>query len=545
MADIATDTAVRRNESRAGSTTSVVAGQPTEQLQVEEANDEQVQYPTGPQLWLNAGAMMLVCFLHGLDLTIVAPTVPSLTNEFKTVADIGWYSAVYGLVLSATNFFFGKLYTLFDLKKVYVASVATFELGSVMCTFAPSSIVFILGRAVAGLGAGGQGIGVMTFISRSFPVEKRPMMNGIMGFAQSFGLVSAPAIGGALIDAFSWRVCYGINIPLGVIAILISLFWMKDLFPNPDLQLPLPEKLRRLDPVGTILVLPCVVCLLLALIWGGTKFAWNDWRVILLFVLFAVLSGAFGYVQYRQQEKAILPPRIMKNRTVLASAVFSCCTNGILAVTEYYIAIYFQGVQGYSAARAGLLGLPMIVGLAVTSLLAALSTGWIGYYTPFLFATSIFAPIASGLLTTLDLDDSPVKVAALLGFLGVAVGFGIQQPVTAIMTVLSPKDIPLAVGVLALGSGLGSSAFIATSATLFQNRLVVEIAKHSPGTNTTILDDHGLSDLRKVLGPDRLKDVLFGYNEAVIQTLYLPLGLGLLTIVGSTLTEVKSVKKKD
>ena len=113
------------------------------------------------------------------------------------------------------------------------------------------------------------------------------------------------------------------------------------------------------------------------------------------------------------------------------------------------------------------------------------------------------------------------------------------------MTVLSPKDISLGVSVLALGAGLGSSAFIATSATLFQNRLAVEIAKHSPGTNTTTLEDHGLSDLRKIIGADRLKDVLFGYNEAVVQTLYLPLGLGLLTIVGSMFTEVKSVKKKD
>ena len=163
----------------------------------------------------------------------------------------------------------------------------------------------------------------------------------------------------------------------------------------------------------------------------------------------------------------------------------------------------------------------------------------------FLFATSIFAPIASGLLTTLDLDDSSVKVSALLGFLGIAVGFGLQQPSTALMTVLSPKDISLAIGVMALGAGVGSSAFIAVSATLFQNRLAVEIAQHSPGTNVTNLEDHGLSDLRKLIGPNRLKDVLFGYNEAVVQTLYLPLGLGLLTIVGSMLTEVKSTKKRD
>jgi hypothetical protein len=149
------------------------------------------------------------------------------------------------------------------------------------------------------------------------------------------------------------------------------------------------------------------------------------------------------------------------------------------------------------------------------------------------------------LLTTLDLNDSPVKVAALLGFLGVAVGFGIQQPFAAVMTTLSPKDISLAVGVLALGSGLGSSAFIAISATLFQNRLVDEISKHAPGTNVTSLENHGLSDIRQIIGPDRLKDVLFGYNEAVVQTLFIPLGLGLLTIVGSMFTEIKSVKKRD
>lgn len=132
---------------------SVGPGHPEEQLQVEEAsvNDDQVEYPTGPQLWLNVFAMLLVCFIHGLDLTIVAVTVPSLTNEFKTLSDIGWYSAIYGIVLSSTNFFFGKLYTLFDMKRVYVTSVVLFELGSLMCTVAPSSGLFIFGRALAGM----------------------------------------------------------------------------------------------------------------------------------------------------------------------------------------------------------------------------------------------------------------------------------------------------------------------------------------------------------------------------------------------------------
>lgn len=161
-----------------------------------------------------------------------------------------------------------------------------------------------------------------------------------------------------------------------------------------------------------------------------------------------------------------------------------------------------------------------------------------------MFTTSILAPIASGLITTVDLDDEPAKVAALLGFLGVAVGFGIQTPFTATMTVISTKEVAIALGVVGFGAGIGSSLSVAASAALFTDRLTAEIAQNAPGINATSLAGHGLSDLRGVLGAARFKEVIFGYNEAVVQTLYFPLGLGLLTLVGSAFVEVKSVKKK-
>ena len=412
---------------------------------------------------------------------------------------------------------------------------------------------------VTGFGAAGQGAGAMAFIPRCFPIHKRPIINGFLGFAQSLGLVTAPIIGGALTDAFSWRACFGINVPIGVVAVAITAIWMKEApHTGLDHDLPIRQKLQRLDPIGTLLILPCIVCLMMGLQWGGSRYGWGDWRIILLFVLFVALVVGFAYVQHRQQDKAILPPRILKNRTVLATALYSCCLNGLLAVTEYYIAIYFQGVRGYTATRAGILGLPMIAGLALSSILSAFGTTWVGYYTrksapdeylfltyaAFMFATSICAPIATGLLTTIDLDDSPAKVAGLLGFIGVAVGFGIQQPVTATMTVVSQKEMSIAIGVLIFGSGIGSALFVAASATLFQSRLAEEVSKYAPGTNVTTLGHAGLAEIRKVIGSDRLKDVLFGYNEAVVQTLYLPVGLALLTVVGSAFTEIKSVKKK-
>lgn len=112
------------------------------------------------------------------------------------------------------------------------------------------------------------------------------------------------------------------------------------------------------------------------------------------------------------------------------------------------------------------------------------------------------------------------------------------------MTVLSSQDVSIGMGIVLSAAGLGSSLFVAASSALFQQRLKAEVMKHAPGTNMTTFDTHGLSDVRKSIGADRPKDVLLGYDQAVVQTLYLPLGLTLLTIVGSIFTEVRSVKKK-
>ena len=187
-------------------------------------------------------------------------------------------------------------------------------------------------------------------------------------------------IGGVLIDAFNWRACFGLNVPLGVVCVVFTAFGFQDPNPNPDTLLPFKEKFKRIGILGTLIVVPAITCFLMGLQWGGVKYGWNDPRIIVLFVLFAGLFGGFGYLQYRQGESAILPPRIVRMRSILAAMWFSACCNGVLAVTEYYIAIYFQGVRGLSATKSGFLGLPMIAGLSVGAVAAGLGTTKIGYY---------------------------------------------------------------------------------------------------------------------------------------------------------------------
>ncbi|KAM0546274.1 hypothetical protein ACHAPJ_010958 [Fusarium lateritium] len=522
---------------------------PIETLEVEEPHDDEdnIVYPTGPKLWSTMASMAIACFLSGLDLTIVAVAVPSITDQFQTIGDIGWYSAAYGMTLSAFVFFFGQIYTLFSIKAVFLIGIATFEVGALICTLAPSSAVFILGRAISGLGRGAINGGLFKLLRQCFPLSKQAITNSFFGAVQSMGLITAPTIGGALIDAFSWRACFGINLPLGVVCIVLTAYGVHE---QPVVRqadtptLTLKEKLKKVDLMGTLLAVPAITFLLMALQWGGTKFGWGTWQIILPLVVCVLLFIGFGYLQYRQGDNALLPPRILKQRSIIAGMWYGACCEGVLAVTEYYMSIYFQGVRGYTPTKAGLLALPMVGGLAIAFIISGLGTTWLGYYYPFMLATSVLTPIASGLLTTLDLEEQIAKAVALLTFLGVAVGLGLQGPQVALQAVLPAEDVSLGGAVLTFGSGMGSALWICASATLFQDRLSKEIQEAAPGTNTTGLQEAGLSKLRESIGPERLKSVLSGYENAVVQTLYIPLALALLTIIGSLAMERKSIKKK-
>jgi hypothetical protein len=161
-----------------------------------------------------------------------------------------------------------------------------------------------------------------------------------------------------------------------------------------------------------------------------------------------------------------------------------------------------------------------------------------------MLATSILAPVASGLLTTIEFQGSIVKAAALLGFVGMATGFGIQGPQIAVQTVLDAKDVSIGGAMIAFGGGMGSALWVCASATLFHQRLINEIKRSSPATNATELSHVGLSGIRSYIGSEKLNAVLNGYNEAVVQTLYLPLALSILTIIGAVAIERRSIKKK-
>jgi MFS family permease len=179
-----------------------------------------------------------------------------------------------------------------------------FEIGSLICTLAPTSAIFILGRALSGLGRGAINGGMFKLLRFCFPLSKQALVTSVIGGVQSVGLVLAPTIGGGLVDAISWRACFGINLPLGVICIVLTAFGTHDPVINSNDALPLKEKLKKIQLTGTLLMVPAITVLLMALQWGGTKYGWGSWRIILLLVLSVALLAGFGYLQYRQGDNA-------------------------------------------------------------------------------------------------------------------------------------------------------------------------------------------------------------------------------------------------
>lgn len=525
---------------------------------------EVTEYPGKAQLTIIVVALCLVVFLMALDNAIIATAIPRITDQFKSLTDVGWYGSAYLLTTAALQLQYGKFYTYLSIKWTFLSAVAIFEIGSVLCGAAQSSIMLIVGRAIAGLGAAGIYSGALIILANSVPLAQRPAymyvraasadtanlltrvdFSGLIGSMYGVSSVAGPLLGGAFTDKVSWRWCFYINLPIGAVVAAMIVFFFPRIAQHKPPKESLLHRIDRFDPIGTFLLVPAVICVLLALQWGGVKYPWGSGRVVALFVVGGVLFLGFITVQWWKQENATVPPRIMRNRTVWASTLYAFGLGASFFIGVYYIPIWFQAVRGTSAVGSGIRNLPMMLSAVLVSILAGVLVTAQGHYVPYLYLGTIGMAVGAGLLTTWTPDT---KTSVWIGYqilFGVGVGFCLQQPMVAVQAVLDIKDVPIGASLIVFVQSLGGAMFVSVGETVLSNGLVKELAKNAPAIHPSEVLETGASRLQMTFAKDILPAIILSYNDALMQVFLVGTVMAAFTVVGCVFVEWKSVKGKN
>nr|GAT48883.1 DHA14-like major facilitator [Mycena chlorophos] len=537
--------------------------QPAPTLTGDEA-DAPVEYPHGVKLALLTLALCLSVFLVSLDNTIIATAIPHITSVFNSLDDVGWYGSAYLLTTAATQLLFGKFYTflpgtneflskLFLLSDplsqwVYVAAIVIFEAGSALCGAAPNSNALIVGRAIAGLGSAGIFSGALIIVANTVPLEKRAIYSGLIGGMYGIASVAGPLMGGAFTDSkLTWRWCFYINLPVGAITLLVIIIFFK--MPkthkvNTNKNLTFMERAALFDPLGSLFFIPAIVCVLLALQWGGSRYAWHSGIIIGLLCTFGVLILIFIAIQIWRQDKATIPPRIFKQRSIWSGAFFAFSIGGAFFILSYYLPVWFQAIHGVSAVHSGIDNIPLILSVVVASIFAGGVITKIGYYAPFMIAASAVAAIGTGLISTLKVNSNHTRWIPFEIICGLGIGMGMQQPMLAAQVVLDLVDVPTGVSIIMFSQTLGGALFISIGDNVFTNKLVSGLVANVPGLNPEIVLSTGATSLTSSFSPAQLPGVLAAYNDALVAAYYVSVAMCCLSMIGALVMEWKSVKGK-
>ncbi|KAH8599939.1 MFS multidrug transporter-like protein [Bisporella sp. PMI_857] len=509
-----------------------------------------MDYPHGTKLVVLMLGLCLAIFLVALDNTILATAIPKITDQFNSITDIGWYGSAYLLTSTALQPTFGRIYTIFDIKWTFVTAITLFEIGSLVCATAPNSTALIIGRAIAGIGCGGLFSGAIVIMAYCLPLQKRPAAFGLVGGMWGIASVAGPLLGGVFTDKVTWRWCFYINVPIGAITIAVIVFLLHIKRDNNPENLPITKRILKLDLVGASIIMPAVISMLLALQWGGSKYAWSSGRIIGLFVTTGVLGIIFIYSQIRAGESATLPPRLFKDRNVIFAMAFAFFFGAGFFAQIYYLAIYFQSVKGSSATKAGIQLLPLLLATVLSSIGTGALITMIGYYVPVMLVCMILFAIGAALITTFSLYTNSAKWIGYQVLSGLGTGVGFQGGILVVQTVLPLADVAVATACISFFQQLGGAVFIAVAQSLFTNGLLDGIREYAPelgeaGAQTFL--HSGATEIRGILRgmhqEGALMGILHAYVDALTDTYWIAAACAVAAFISALGLQWKSVKK--
>ncbi|WOO81253.1 Aspyridones efflux protein [Vanrija pseudolonga] len=433
----------------------------------------------GMRLFLVFLAMMLSVF------SIVATAIPIIVSDFNAFAQVSWIITAYFLTQCGFILLVGQLLTVIKPKYVLLGAIFFFELGSLLCALANGMIMLIVARAIQGIGASGMFVSIIAIIAVVTAVEKRAMFMSGFGFIFVISSVIGPLLGGVFTEHLSWRWCFWINLPVGGVAAAAVVFLLPARSPEQRENAPKTwgETLRRMDWIGSALVILFITCLLLALQWGGNNYKWSNWRIPVLFTIGGLLVIAFFLWEWYLDHDALIPMSILTNRTILACSGSIFMFMMAMLGGTYQLPLYYQAGRGHSAQKSGIDIIPFMIIVCVGIFVSGGFVTKFGHYYPFLLigppseftsfvwtlrwrpgrADTRIAAVGFGLLFTIRENTSNAKVIGYQILSGFGIGLTFQNIILAAQAEYTkrPALIPQATGVVSFfqltGAAIGKS----------------------------------------------------------------------------------------
>jgi MFS family permease len=496
---------------------------------------------TGWRWVLASIAILSSIFLYALDATIVAAIQPIIVTEYDALEKLAWISIGFLLAATATNMVWGRIYTQFNSKWLYIGNVFLFEVGSAICGAAPSINVMILGRAICGVSGAGLYVGVMTLIAVTTTMAERPLYISATGVTWGLGIVLGPVVGGAFSQsAAGWRWSFYINLVIGGVCAPAWLILLPSKDPRPGV--PYKQRFAEMDYLGAGLMTAGLTAFVLAINWGGVTYPWNSGPVIGTFVTSGIMFVLLGIQQVwaisTTTTKRFLPIQLFRSRTVLI--LFSCtAASGAAAfVPIYFIPLFFQFTRNDGALDAGVRLLPLIIIMVVIILANGALMARFGYYMPWYLVGGLLTVAGSALMFTVDQSTSTSQIYGYTVLIGFGVGMYLQASFSVAQAVVKTEDIPPSVGFLTLAQFLGITMALAIANCVFLNQSTANITKILPEMSTDDVRaaiEGAASNFVKSLSPEQQIRVLGAIVDAISRCYALVIAAGALVAALSLL----------